>query len=329
MQLWKVRTVALLVCLVHAAALSWLVGDIGRRRALFFSNVPVERSALDLPPSRLDRFAYAQDDTYALRRFRARAEAATKGASTDLERITALSNATYALRRAGEPGIQSSEAGSLDRLAAAFDRGGFGQCGHLTWMITGLARSLGIDIRQVTWDTADGRTGHVSFEFYSRDEQRWIYFDVNLNGYAMAEGRALSAIDLRTRTARGAGITLVSNPRHRNWSEEEFARLHDSFNHDWYLMSNEVEVYLPGRRFGRLHAAQPLIFLLPYGGQRLADKLFTGQQTRLAVDGHADRVGGMPVSLLNTLVAYLLAAMLIAAAVLVATFLPPVRATVS
>lgn len=273
--------------LASAAAIAWLLATPARRSALVFDSSFVNRAVLQLPPSALGAYRYEQDRPDDVRRFRARAEAAAAGATTDLDRIKALTDATYRLRQPGKPALGPYAAATLDDVAAAADEGIAGQCGHLTWLITGMARSLDIDTRQIVWARADGTPGHVSLELYSRDAGQWIYFDVNMNGYAVADGSPLSALQLRERVTRGLDIGFVSTPGLRNWSEAEFARVHAEHSFDWHVMSNRLEIYSPGRRFGRLQAAYGLLMRLPYGAQRAVDRLLTGSRARLAVSGDA------------------------------------------
>lgn len=56
-----------------------------------------------------------------MRRFRARAEAATAGATTDLDRIRALTDAIYRLRQPGQPVMAPYAASTLDEIVAAVD----------------------------------------------------------------------------------------------------------------------------------------------------------------------------------------------------------------
>jgi hypothetical protein len=296
---------ALVLGIVHLVALVWLFNHPGRRRMMFFDTVSVSRAALDLAPASLGTFGYTQDDVREMLRFREAAEAVTAGATTDLQRIQQASDATYRLRREGAAPIGVFATPALSDVAAALGAGGSGQCGHLTWMLVANARSLGIDTRQIVWANDDGTVGHASLEFYSRDEERWIYFDLNLNGYAEAGGRALSAADLRSRTEEGAAVTLVSNLALRNWSETEFTTAYERHEFDWYLMTNALQVYEPGRRFGRLHAAHGLFMLLPFQARRVADLALTGRPIRLALDGHGALAGGLAAWTLNAVLLYL------------------------
>lgn len=269
--------------LATAGALMWLLASPARRSELVFHSVFVDRAVLALPPAALGAYGYEQDHPDDVRRFRARAEAATAGATTDLDRIKALTNAIYRLRQPGKPVMAPYAASTLDEIAAAVDQGITGQCGHISWLLTGMARSLGIDTRQIVWARGEGTPGHVSLELYSRDAAQWIYFDVNLNGYAMAEGRALSALELRERVSRGEPVSYLSTPGLRNWSEAQFDRVFAAHSFDWHVMTNRLEIYAPGRRFGRLHAAYGIFMRMPYGAQRAADRLLTGRGSRLAV----------------------------------------------
>lgn len=279
----KTLVVLALAALAHAGALAWLLASPGRRSELVFDSAFVDLAVLQLPPAELGAYGYEQDRPEDVRRFRSRAEAATAGATTDLARIGALTDSIYRLRQTGRPVLAAYTASTLDEVAAAVDQGIIGQCGHITWLVTGMARSLAIDTRQIVWARDDGTAGHVSLEVYSRDAAQWIYFDVNLNGYAAAEGRPLSALELRERTSRGEDVEFVSTSDFRNWTEDEFARVHAAYSFDWHLMSNRLEIYTPGRRFGPLHDAYDLFMRLPYGGRRAADRILTGSRSRLAV----------------------------------------------
>ena len=300
---WTIAT----LCVAHIAALVWVVGDPGRRRMMFFDVAGVSPETLASPPANLLELGYTQDDPRELARFRARAEHAVAGAATDLARIRLLSDAIYSLRRPGRDPLGPFDALTLTSVADALESGADGQCGHRTWMLAGMARSIGLDTRQVVWAKRNGEVGHMSLEFYSRDEQRWIYFDLNLNGYATAGGRALSAADLRARTAGAPAFDIVSNAGMRTWNEAAFRRLHDEHDFDWYLMSNRLQVFERGTRFGRLHAAYGLLTRLPMGGPRIADYLFTGPQTRVAIAG-LDGAGPLPPWALRALAVYLLMA---------------------
>ncbi len=276
---------------------------------VFFDTVTVPRVTLEMSPHELASFGFEQDDPEDLVRFRPRAEAATLGNTSDIERIINLSNAIYALSEPGAPVLGPYDAITLSSVADAIEGGRAGQCGHLTWMLTGLARSIGLDVRQTLWAKDDGTVGHVSMEFYARDERRWIYFDLNFRGYATgADGRALSAASLRALTPRAPGVSLVSHASHRAWTAEQFAAEHARYAFDWYMMSNRLHDFEPEHRFGILNGAHGALTQLPFAAQRVADVLLTGRQTRLALDRHAVSAGGTSVRALHTLFGYLLMA---------------------
>lgn len=273
---------ALLVAgLSPLAIAACLLADANVRTALFFNTSIVEPAEIDRPPAELAAFGYAEDDPVVWSRFLPRARAAAATATTDLARIQAIGNAVYSTRRIIGPRIPADPTLTLDDVAAAIDEGTPGQCGHLTWLMTAMARTLDIHTRQIVWTRRDGTSGHVSFEFFSRDESRWIYFDVNLNGYATRDGRALSARELREQGASAPTTVLVSTPGVGMWDQDEFRIEHAEHAFDWYVMSNGLDRFSPGRRFGALRSAHGLLIRLPYAGVRIADRVLSGRDSRL------------------------------------------------
>lgn len=74
----------------------------------------------------------------------------------------------------------------------------------------------------------------------------------------------------------------MSTPGLRTWDEATFRSEHAAHAFDWYVMSNGLERFSPGRRFGSLSGAYSVLMRLPYGGRRVADRVLTGRDTRLA-----------------------------------------------
>jgi hypothetical protein len=269
-----------LLC-AYCAAIAWLLADPVRRHALFFSQITVPASAITVSPAELALAGYTQDAPEDMRRFLPQATAATAGAATDVERIQRLADAIHDMRRPNAGTIDPFETPALSDVANRFASGARGECGHHTWMLTGLARSIGIDIRHIIWALHDGSVGHTSLEFFSRDEQRWIYFDVNLNGFAVMGDSALSAADLRAEGAASPRVRFASTPGERAWDEAAFIREYAKSAFDWYAMSNDLRRYEPDRRFGMLAPARGLLTALPFKVQRALDLTLGSPQTRV------------------------------------------------
>jgi len=101
------------------------------------------------------------------------------------------------------------------------------------------------------WATAEGIIGHYAIELYSSEYGRWVYYDMNLNGYsADDDGTPLSIASLRSNlltnedvhpiaSSRIAIGTWVSSVTHCGRSQVE-----------WYALNNRPLYFEADRRFG-------------------------------------------------------------------------------
>ncbi len=125
------------------------------------------------------------------------------------------------------------------------------------------------------------------------DERRWVYYDTELNGYAVDDAeRPLSLHDLDTRLATGATVTMRANPMLHNWGPEllmSFLRGHPV---KVYAMRNAVTAFDDDRRFGALNALHPILSRLPSPLDRAFD-VMTGDA---AVRYRLDPAPGPPAS---------------------------------
>ncbi len=298
------------ILVVHAAALFWLCGNWTRARliAYDFQNVPSEAS-IDLTPSDLAALGYREDDVAALESYRTIAAPLVTDTASDAERMRRLGDYIYGLRRVGEPAIED---GSLQQgLAAVFARMKAGQaadCGQMSALLAVLWRSLGGDSRGVRWATVGGDIGHYAVELYSTAGARWMYYDMNLNGYGVGEdGTPLSISTLRAHLLTGQDIHLVANAERHDWTPAEFEALLHDYPIEWYVLNNDLLRMEPGQRFGRLNRFYPTLIRLPHPLQRLADNLSGGRDRRLIVRGKVQVAGLLSPRGARLLAGYLLA----------------------
>ena len=160
-------------------------------------------------------FADTTGDAYLreLRR-RCRLDSVVAGATTDLERVAALTHWAHGLwEHSGwnEPAAYDARS-ILDEVAA----GERFRCVEYAIVIREAAQALGMQARCVGLQTADVETrrwgaGHVVAEVYCREHDRWVFADGQGDAVALRNGRPLSAVELGLALREGpAEVTLLS-----------------------------------------------------------------------------------------------------------------------
>lgn len=109
-------------------------------------------------------------------------------------------------RLAGPP-IQSGLDESYRRIVSE----GHGYCGDFADVFTGLANAAGVFSRPWAFSfDGFGGHGHILNEIWDRGLQRWIAIDVFHNVFFQdPQGRALSALELKSALVEGAPLTLA------------------------------------------------------------------------------------------------------------------------
>lgn len=273
--------------LACALVLAW---PSGIRAALYnwcYPVMGVDARALYAAPASLQPFGYLEDNPAELADLRAVADAAVLGAHSDIERLRRLGDLVLSWRRPGLPYMDGTRELGLREIVARLQRGEHGFCGHNVIAVSGLWRSLGRDFREVRFRTPDAASwgaGHYGIEAYLTDAEDWVYFDTELNGYAVDDaGEPLSLLELDTHLAQGEAVRVLASTRYRDISAEQllfFVRTHPI---QLYTMKNTLRAFDPDRRFGVLNGARPVLARLPSPLDRAVDTLTGDGAPRLAV----------------------------------------------
>lgn len=198
-----------------------------------------------------------------------------------------------------------------DGLSVVFhnlQRGQVGSCAHMSVLLAGFWRSLGGHTRIIRWATAEGATGHVAVELYSTTYSRWMYYDMNLNGFgADDDGIPLSIAALRSNLLTGENLVPVVNPVAHEWTVNDFRAVLVAYPVEWYVLNNAMSYFEPSHRFGRLNRLYPMLNALPRPLDRVADNLVGARDRRLVVDGKIQIGGLLSFEGARWLVGYLLA----------------------
>jgi hypothetical protein len=288
------RQLVTLILVTHVVCLLWLCGTWQRVRLLAydFHQVPTE-AFLTQPPEALRALGYSEDDPAELEQFRAIAMPIIEGATNDGERMRRLGDYIYSLRREGHREADDEPRIGPSALFAELREGQIGSCAQDSAVLAAFWRSLGGHTRGIHWTTAEGAAFHFAVELYSSAQHRWMYYDMNLNGYGSDDaGTPVSVTALRSRLLTGEDLHLVASPTAHDWTEPEFRDFLREYPVEWYVLNNSTLYFEPGRRFGRFNSWYPVLSRLPYPSDRIADNVLGARDRRLVVDGKI-QMGGV------------------------------------
>ena len=303
---------------VHAAALIWLCGDSTRLRLIGYDFKEVTSEAfVNSPPDKLRAIGYTEDDPSDLQAFRAIAEPIVAGSATDGERLRRFGSYIYGLRRADAPDVHAPRFERLSVVWSALQRGEHGDCGEMSPILAAFWRSLGGHARAVRWATSDGVIGHDAVELYSQAHGKWIYYDMNLNGYGEDEGRTPQSLAaLRSHLLTNEDVHLVADTRLHDWDAAEFAAALRDYPVEWYALNNRSLYFENDRRFGPLNRWAWLLGHLPSPLDRVMDNVAGDRDRQLVIEGKIEIAGLFTFDGARWLFAYLVVATLIGGATL-------------
>src|SRR5438105_3637655 len=155
-------------------------------------------------------------------------------------------------------------------------------------ILAALWRSIGGDFRLVQWTTVNGSLGHVAVELYSDSHRRWMYYDMNVNGYFKDDdGAPLSIASVRSNLLTDEDVNVVANddPRFHEWTRREFQSALQNYPVERYLLNNALLALEPNRRFGPLNGFYRALNRLPTPIDAIVDNLTGTRDRRLVVDG--------------------------------------------
>lgn len=243
----------------------------------FYPLVEVEAHDLAAPPSTLADRGYRQDDPLELAAFRAIAQSAVAGATTDGQRLRQLGDMLYRWRRPDSPLILGGREKGVHALLGEMQRGDHGLCGHMTLVFAALWRSMGRDFREIRFTASDDAAwyaAHYGIEVYLPDTRQWLYYDMGLNGYAVdGAGRPLSLSALDEHLASGHNVALVASTQYQDWDPATFMDVLRQQPLQVFSLNNRLRPLDPDRRFGRLNFARDLFASLPRPIDRVVDAL--------------------------------------------------------
>jgi hypothetical protein len=307
------RRLLTVVLIIHAIALSWLVSSWPRVRLMLFDfrEVPSE-VFMAQPPAALRPLDYTEDDPADLARFRAIAEPLVATAATDGNKLRRLGDYIYSLRRGGMPPEERDVREGLSVILNSMQQGEPEGCSQMSVVLAALWRSLGGHTRGIRWATVEGNVGHFAVELYSTSHSRWMYYDMNINGYgADAQGVPLSIAALRSNLLTGEGLSLALNAVTHDWSVAEFESFLREHPVEWYALNNNALYMEPNRRFGAFNRFYPWLVRLPYPFDRVADNVVGQRDRRLVIDGKIRIAGLFTLTGGRLLVLYLTAIVMI------------------
>ncbi len=298
---------ALVVLAVHVVALVWFCasGYALRLLAFRFQEAPTP-SFVDRGPDALAMYGYAEDAPADLAAYRAVAAPLVAGASTDLEKMRRLADYMLSLRKPGAPLLDDTMRQGLSTVFAKMKEGRIPLCGHTAALLAAFWRSLGGDARLVRWASVGGAVGHYGVELYSGG--RWIYYDVNVNAFAVnAAGAPLSLSALRqAASATGDPVKFETGAVPAPWTVAQLLPFFRLYPITWYTLNDQALYMEPDRRFGPLHRWSSVLSRLPYPLDRLLDNLVGLRDQQLVVAGTV-RIDGLSPRQAWGLVDYLLA----------------------
>ena len=286
-------TLVTAILVVHAAALIWLCGDTTRLRLIGYDFTELASEAeVNGAPETLRAIGYTEDDPAELQAFRAIAEPIVAGSANDGEKLRRLGGYIYALRRPGAPDVAGRRVVQLSSVWSALQRGENGSCGEMSPLLGAFWRSLGGHSRAVRWATSDGLIGHDAIELYSSGYGRWIYYDMNLNGYAVDdEGMPLSIAAVRSNLLTNENVRPIVHAQLHDWTFEQFREALRAFPVETYALNNRLLYFEAGRRFGALNRLGWLLARLPPPLDRVMDNLAGERDRRLVIEGKIEIAG--------------------------------------
>ena len=281
------RSLVTFVLVVHIGALLWLCGDPVRLRLIGYDFTELSSEALvNDPPDRLRALGYTEDDPAAFSAFRTIAQRVAAGSASDADRMRRLGDYIYSLRRDDAPDLQGGRAQPLSRVWSGLQRGEHGSCGEMSMVLGAFWRSLGGHSRAVRWATAEGIIGHNAIELYSPEYGRWVYYDMNLNGYSEDDdGTPMSIASLRSNLLTNEDVHPVASAQHRDWNFGQFRDALQAFPVEWYVLNNRPLYFEADRRFGRLKRFAWLVNRMPTPLDRILDNLAGERDRRIVVEG--------------------------------------------
>lgn len=300
---------AAILLVLHVVALVWLCRDANRLRLLVydFREVPNE-SFIERDPAALQAFGYTEDDPADLAAYRALVEPVVAGAASDVERMRRLGDFILSMVKPGMPSVDGTMRQGLSVVLAKLQSGRPATCGHVSAVLAAFWRSLGGHTRGVRWATPEGDIGHYAVELYSTDLNRWIYYDMNMNGYGVdRSGVPLSLTSLRSGLLAGEDLRFVTSPTLHPWTSKEFLPYLHSRPIVWYALNNESLSMEPGHRFGALQRYFTVLAKLPYPLDRILDNLVGVRDRELVLAGKIQIAGLFTVRGARLFVAYLFA----------------------
>jgi hypothetical protein len=266
------------------------------------------------PPPALRPFGYTETDPSELGRFRALAEPIVASATTDGDKLRRLGDFIYSMRRLGMSPPEREVREGLSIILNSMEHGEPQGCSQMSVVLAAFWRSLGGHTRGIRWATVEGRLGHFAVELYSTSHSRWMYYDMNVNGYgADEEGVPLSVAALRSNLLTGEGLDLAVNTVAHDWSISEFESFLREYPVEWYALNNDSLYMEPYRRFGAFNRLFPWLVRLPYPLDRVVDNVLGERDRRLVVDGKIQIAGLLTFTGARLLVLYLVLIILICA----------------
>ncbi|MBP6716510.1 MAG: hypothetical protein KA205_06590 [Acidobacteria bacterium] len=276
-----------LVCIVTLAEPAAVRAFLYRQ---LYPLIPVDRSQLHAPPAALRALGYRLDDPAELHAFKSVATPHVEAARTDGERLRALGDLLYRLRRPEKPWVSGGREMGVHTMLQRMQDGESGLCGHMTIVLAALWRSLGREFREVRFTVGDERAwyaAHYGIEVFDPDRSRWMYYDVGLNGYAVDDtGQPLSLDELNRLLADGADVAIVASTQHQDWNASTFLTFLREHSLQVVSVNNELRGLDADRRFGPLNFAYGLLSRLPRPLDRVIDALTGDSAPRLVL---ADR----------------------------------------
>lgn len=277
------------IAALHALVVLWMCSSWQRLRLVMFDfrEVPNE-SFMTMPPDDLRALGYTEDDGTALAAFRDVATPIVQGAQSDRERMRRLGDYIYSLRRTGQAEPESQRREASSSVFARTRMGQAGNCAQMSIVLSAFWRSLGGHVRRVQWTTVEGAVGHVAVELYSDSYRRWMYYDMNVNGYFKDDdGTPLSIASVRANLLTDEALYVVANddPRFHDWTKKEFQTALQDFPVEWYALNNSLAAFEPDVRFGPLNPLYRILSRLPTPLDAIADNLTGARDRRLVVDG--------------------------------------------
>lgn len=157
----------------------------------------------------------------------------------------------------------------------------------MTLVVAAMWRSLGGHFREIRFSPdshQEWAAGHYALEVYSTAEQRWFFFDVNANAFAVdANGTALSLSDINRQLRAGRPVQLITADGYRPWTRDNLLSYLQRTPSDAesIALDNRLMLFEHDRRFGPLNFAAQFITGLPRPMDRFFDAITTSRTPRL------------------------------------------------